>query len=179
MAGKGSGSEGEGGGSYFHLLYCDEFGLLWFEWFESWKFQPHWINSDCVGMLGGHYFTLSSPWACWTFFKNNYLTTPLFDQSSNALIWHDFIHFHYHPFPSSFHIASPSYWRFLNVSLTRFLCSEIFDCLEFVGLGRNGAIPAYSFPFNSRYSDLSWIIEHRLFSPLQTSQTGKVRDSDW
>lgn len=52
------GSEGEGGGSYFHLLYCDEFGLLWFEWFESWKFQPHWINSDCVGMLGGHNFII-------------------------------------------------------------------------------------------------------------------------
>ena len=135
------------------------------------------------GRAGGHYFTLSSSWASWTFFKNNHLITALFVQSSNALIWHDFIHFpastHYHPFPSSFHIASPSYWRFLNVSLTRFLCSEIFDCLEFVGLGRNGAIPAYSFPFNSRYSDLSWIIEHRLFSPLQTSQTGKVRDSDW
>ena len=27
------GSEGEGGGSYFHLLYCAKFGLLWFEWF--------------------------------------------------------------------------------------------------------------------------------------------------
>ena len=113
---------------------------------------------------------------------NNYLITPLFDQASNALIWHDFIHFsastHYHPFPSSFHIASSSYRRFLKPPLTRFLCFEIFDCLEFVGLGRNGAIPAYSFPFNSRYSDLSWIIEHRLFSPLQTSQTGKVRVTD-
>ena len=30
-------------------------------------------------------------------------------------------------------------------------------------LGRNVAIPAYSFPFNSRYSDLSWIIEQQLF----------------
>ena len=133
----------------------------------------HWIKSNCIGMLaawgraGGHYITLSSSWACWTWFKNNYLITPLFDQASKALIWHDFIHFpastHCHPFPSSFHIASSSYRMFLKASLTRFLCSEIFDCLEFDGLGRNGAIPAYSFPFNSRYSDLSWIIEQQLF----------------
>ena len=62
----------------------------------AWKFWPHWIKSECVGMLGGGLgaTTLSFTWACWTWFKNNYLITPLFDQASNALIWHDFIHFY-------------------------------------------------------------------------------------
>ena len=48
MAGKGwenyCGSEGEGGGSFSHRLYCANFGLLWFEWFESQKFRPIALN---------------------------------------------------------------------------------------------------------------------------------------